>query len=261
MRRALLIGPVVYADKPDPVTNCSVSHQSAESLQIACSEGFSGGIQQKFVLEIFAIDSASSAAAAAAAQETGSAISPGLPSANQTSARPVFTVRGLHPDTVYVAHVSAENAKGRSEPLVVRVVTLRPPETQKNIGPAKSEGMHNKSARSRCPATAERDVYRTRNGKASASLFGPGVIECCCFFAKNKSARESSARGNQRAEKETAPPSDTLRGFQWRHLIFVAENERLTTTRPRRRVNSISFRGVSDNLRRRARIERLFGSV
>lgn len=111
-----------------------MSHQSAESLQVACSEGFSGGIQQKFVLEIFGIDSAG-------AEGSGSAVPP-LPSANQTSARPVFTVRGLRPDTVYVAHVTAENAKGRSEPLVVRLVTLRPPETQKNIGPGKSEGTH-----------------------------------------------------------------------------------------------------------------------
>ena len=54
--------------------------------------------------------------------------------------KPVFIVRGLHADTPYVAHVTAVNAKGRSEPLLVRIVTLRPPETQKNIGSGKSEG-------------------------------------------------------------------------------------------------------------------------
>ena len=124
-------------DKPDPLTNCSVSHQSSESLQIACSEGFSGGLPQNFLLEIFAID------AGAASPETAATTRPTSPElkTNQTSMKPVFIVRGLDADTAYVAHVTAVNAKGRSEPLVVRVVTLRPPETQKNIGPGKSEGI------------------------------------------------------------------------------------------------------------------------
>lgn len=112
----------LFTDKPDPLSNCSVSHQSSESLQIACNEGFSGGLPQNFLLEIF---------------DTSDG---GQSKTNQTSMKPVFIVRGLHADTPYVAHVMAVNAKGRSEPLLVRIVTLRPPETQKNIGPGKSEG-------------------------------------------------------------------------------------------------------------------------
>ena len=128
-------------DKPDPLSNCSVSHQSSESLQIGCNEGFSGGLPQNFLLEIFAIDVV--AANTAGSQETASLRpSSSLPElkTNQTSMKPVFIVRGLDPDTAYMAHVTAVNAKGRSEPFAVRIVTLRPPETQKNIGPGKSEG-------------------------------------------------------------------------------------------------------------------------
>ncbi|XP_046451494.1 nephrin-like isoform X1 [Daphnia pulex] len=133
---------VIPADKPDPVSNCSVSHQSSESLQIACSEGFSGGLPQNFLLEIFTADGALAGSAPAPQQETSSQ-RPYLPAElktfNQTSMKPVFIVRGLDADTTYVGQVTAVNAKGRSESFVVRVVTLRPPETQKNVGPGKSE--------------------------------------------------------------------------------------------------------------------------
>lgn len=128
-------------DKPDPVSNCSVSHQSSESLQIACNEGFSGGLPQNFLLEILTIDG--TLAGSVPLEETTSQ-RPYLPAElktfNQTSMKPVFIVRGLDADTTYVGQVTAVNAKGRSEPFVVRVVTLRPPETQKNVGPGKSEG-------------------------------------------------------------------------------------------------------------------------
>lgn len=128
-------------DKPDPLSNCSVSHQSSESLQIGCNEGFSGGLPQNFLLEIFAIDVA--AANTAGSQETASLRpSPAELKTNQTSMKPIFIVRGLDADTAYMAHVTAVNAKGRSEPFAVRIVTLRPPETQKNIGPGKSEGSY-----------------------------------------------------------------------------------------------------------------------
>ena len=108
-------------DKPDAVTNCSVLHQSSESLQISCSEGFSGGLPQNFLLEIFAV-------------EDNALLT------NISNSRPTFTIRALHPDTQYVVQVTAVNAKGRSDALTVSLLTLRLPETQKNIGSVKSEG-------------------------------------------------------------------------------------------------------------------------
>ncbi len=111
---------VIYlTDKPDPVVNCSVSHLSSESLQITCHEGFSGGLPQNFLLEMFSTEDDTLRT-------------------NMTSLRPTFTIRGLRPDTHYIAYVSATNAKGNSEPLVVRIVTLRLPETQRNTGSGKT---------------------------------------------------------------------------------------------------------------------------
>ena len=97
------------------MSNCSVSHLSSESLQITCHEGFSGGLPQNFLLELFSNED-------------------DMLRTNMTSPRPTFLVRGLRPDTHYVGHVSAVNAKGNSESLAVRIVTLRLPETQHNTG-------------------------------------------------------------------------------------------------------------------------------
>lgn len=37
--------------KPDPLTNCSVFNQTSESFQVACVEGYNGGLQQEFAAQ------------------------------------------------------------------------------------------------------------------------------------------------------------------------------------------------------------------
>ena len=58
---------------------------------------------------------------------------------NISNSQPAFTIRALHPDTQYIVQVTAVNAKGRSDALTVSLLTLRLPETQKNIGSVKSD--------------------------------------------------------------------------------------------------------------------------
>ena len=108
-------------DKPDPLPNCSVVHQSTELLQIGCSEGFGGGLPQTFLLEILSTHD-------------------NMMRTNISNSRPTFTIRALHPDTQYIVQVTAVNAKGRSEPLRVDVFAHRITETQKNFGTSKSDG-------------------------------------------------------------------------------------------------------------------------
>lgn len=44
--------PYAYAGRPFPLQNCTVSNQSADSLQVDCIEGFDGGLPQSFMLEL-----------------------------------------------------------------------------------------------------------------------------------------------------------------------------------------------------------------
>lgn len=39
--------------KPDPLTNCTVSNQTKNVLQLECIEGFDGGLTQTFDAEVF----------------------------------------------------------------------------------------------------------------------------------------------------------------------------------------------------------------
>lgn len=38
--------------RPFPLQNCSITNQSADSLQVDCIEGFDGGLPQSFMLEL-----------------------------------------------------------------------------------------------------------------------------------------------------------------------------------------------------------------
>ncbi|KAH7946394.1 hypothetical protein HPB49_024225 [Dermacentor silvarum] len=94
---------------PDAVQNCSVQNQTEDSVALACSEGYDGGLQQLFRLEL---------------HDT----SRRLLRANVSSAEaPVFVARGLPPGTSFVAAVYAFNSRGRSQPTVLVVSTLPAP--------------------------------------------------------------------------------------------------------------------------------------
>lgn len=43
----------VYAGKPDALSNCTVSNQTLNVLQLECIEGFDGGLPQTFEVEVF----------------------------------------------------------------------------------------------------------------------------------------------------------------------------------------------------------------
>lgn len=67
-----------------------------DSLFVSCVEGFNGGLQQFFVIEIWD-------------RESRQVLR------NLTNPRPVFHVRTLEPGSTYVIRIYAANNKGRSE--------------------------------------------------------------------------------------------------------------------------------------------------
>lgn len=101
----------MFPGHPDPPLNCTVTNQTSESLEVECLEGFDGGQQQRFHLEVR--DLATERLVA-----------------NKTSARPGFLVDGLGPGRVMRMVVYASNAKGKSDALVIEGFTLKAAEKQ-----------------------------------------------------------------------------------------------------------------------------------
>lgn len=102
---------IILVGRPDQVHNCTVTNISMTSMSIRCSEGFNGGLQQQFMLEVREMQTNELRA-------------------NYSSPVPRFTVNSLMPSTIYLASVFAFNTKGRSDPTVVQVAMLRMPDKQ-----------------------------------------------------------------------------------------------------------------------------------
>ncbi|XP_048510845.1 neural cell adhesion molecule 2 isoform X2 [Athalia rosae] len=102
---------IIAAGRPDMVHNCTTSNTSTNSFSVRCTEGFNGGLQQSFLLEVRESNS----------QDLH---------ANLSSPVPRFSVTDLESGALYQACIYAYNDKGRSEAMVVQAGTLRLPEKQ-----------------------------------------------------------------------------------------------------------------------------------
>ncbi|KAF7998196.1 hypothetical protein HCN44_009594 [Aphidius gifuensis] len=102
---------IIPAGHPDMVHNCTTRNTSINSFSIRCTEGFNGGLQQSFLIEVRESHS----------QEL---------KYNSTSPIPQFRVGYLDPGKLYHACIYAYNEKGRSEAMVIQAGTLRLPEKQ-----------------------------------------------------------------------------------------------------------------------------------
>ncbi|KAF7280020.1 hypothetical protein GWI33_006454 [Rhynchophorus ferrugineus] len=97
---------ITPAGKPDTLSNCSLSNQTTDSLYIECSEGFDGGLQQEFIMEVY------------------DTLSRKLVS-NVTSRIPVFTVTGLESGAAFDIGLYSANRKGRSPVTHLSAFTLK----------------------------------------------------------------------------------------------------------------------------------------
>ncbi|XP_076762812.1 protein turtle homolog B isoform X3 [Xylocopa sonorina] len=108
---------IVPAGHPDTPHNCSLLNQTTDSLYVECTEGFNGGLPQKFTIQVD--------------REAGTSSTSSKPSTtvyNQTSKVASFLVSNLEPGTTYDVHIYASNSKGRSETVHFRATTLNLPE-------------------------------------------------------------------------------------------------------------------------------------
>ncbi|XP_037916377.1 nephrin isoform X1 [Hermetia illucens] len=105
---------IIPAGEPDPLTNCTVLNQTSHSFQVECIEGFDGGLDQDFVMEVYV---------------NGTTRNPKI----YKSKSPYFEVHGLIPGMGYNVFLVAQNRKGRSNSTVLQVYTLKDPEKQTDL--------------------------------------------------------------------------------------------------------------------------------
>lgn len=110
---------VMPAGKPGPVLNCSVSNVYDDTVHIICAPGSSGGLQQKFNMEV--VDSSSGSKIL---DQTGS------PDAS-------FYLRDLEIGKDYEISIWATNAFGLSDPTIIKISNYHQNEieTDKQIEP------------------------------------------------------------------------------------------------------------------------------
>ena len=93
---------VVPLGSPHPPRDCAVSEQTAAAVQVSCKHGFSGGMEQHFVLEVFEMVNGSQTLVA-----------------SNWSRDPSVRVVGLTPNSSYILSIHAANARGESEAVYV----------------------------------------------------------------------------------------------------------------------------------------------
>ncbi|KAK3849921.1 hypothetical protein Pcinc_043345, partial [Petrolisthes cinctipes] len=94
---------VFPAGKPDAAASCIAFNETERSVAVSCEPGYSGGVDQSFLLEAW---------------------DDGVVRATDASDTPLLQVTGLRPGTRYTLKVFAVNTMGRSQPYVFTAFTL-----------------------------------------------------------------------------------------------------------------------------------------
>lgn len=92
--------------RPDSLENCSVVNQTSASLVVRCQPGFDGGLNQRFVMEVYVRHGQSLAG-------------------NVTADKPAFTVGNLPSGLGFDISVYAYNSRGPSDPVQLHAYTLK----------------------------------------------------------------------------------------------------------------------------------------
>uniref|UniRef100_A0A2H8TFI4 Nephrin n=1 Tax=Melanaphis sacchari TaxID=742174 RepID=A0A2H8TFI4_9HEMI len=130
---------VIAAVRPDPPFNCTSGDRTQFSVHVWCTQGFDGGVAQRFALEAY--DSAGRADGGPSGLDDGyggpavAADGPAPPMlANLTADRPDFTLRQLSPSVGLRLAVYAYNSRGTSDRTWLTAYTLNSPDQQTTSG-------------------------------------------------------------------------------------------------------------------------------
>lgn len=131
----------IISVKPDPPFNCTSGERTLFSVRIWCSQGFDGGITQRFALEAYdsvGYGDGGSESAVVDNSYRGPAVAADGPAppmlANLTADQPDFTLRLLLPTTGLRLAVYAYNSRGTSDRTWLTAYTLNSADKQTNSG-------------------------------------------------------------------------------------------------------------------------------
>ncbi|KAF2357359.1 CD80-like immunoglobulin C2-set, partial [Trinorchestia longiramus] len=105
---------VISAGPPEDISDCVVGNITSHSAGVSCQAGFDGGLPQKFLLQVWDVES-------------------GVLVANVTSSRPSFTAYPLEPGFTYRAEALAFNTRGTSDPSRLLFLTLKEAAMHKSL--------------------------------------------------------------------------------------------------------------------------------
>ncbi|XP_076322377.1 hemicentin-1-like isoform X2 [Tachypleus tridentatus] len=97
---------VIHAEPPDPLENCSVFNRTTKQILIKCLEGFDGGLEQTFLVEVYKKESS-------------------VLHSKVSSPVPVFRLRSLTPGSFYTMLIYAVNRRGQSSSVSLTTSTAR----------------------------------------------------------------------------------------------------------------------------------------
>ncbi|XP_069959342.1 nephrin-like [Cherax quadricarinatus] len=105
---------IISAGPPEEVNNCTVLNVTSHSASVICMPGFDGGLPQRFLLQVWEVN-------------TGRLV------LNVSASTPVFSVKPLEPDRNYRLAVVAYNTRGRTSPTRRHILTLKEAEMHKSL--------------------------------------------------------------------------------------------------------------------------------
>ncbi|XP_063586991.1 nephrin-like [Penaeus indicus] len=135
MQKQPCIYHVIHAASPDPVNNCTVENVSSTGAAVRCQAGWDGGLAQTFTLSV------SRPSAHTRGQDKKNE-APRVLANTSTSPRPEFTLTGLQAGTEYVLIIMGVNKKGQSEPVRLKIFTLKDI-AEKHTSPASPDPVNN----------------------------------------------------------------------------------------------------------------------
>ncbi|XP_076759532.1 motor axon guidance molcule sidestep [Xylocopa sonorina] len=117
---------------PQPPFDCSLRNEST-ALHVNCVPGADGGSPQHFLLEVRGIPRGGTNSATVHVPQSDQGTLGELPAVyQQRNPRPNFQLHGLEPGYDYTLYVYAVNGRGRSEPALLKHVTVTEPLADRN---------------------------------------------------------------------------------------------------------------------------------